>query len=81
MVQNDLTQARTWCVCLPQLYVGIGVWLNLCRDIFMVVFKGVQEEGSQSSGCSSVVIFRAEPVDAVRPRVPGVSHGSCTPRA
>lgn len=71
--------------CLPQFYVGISVWLKLCQDVFMEVFKGVQEEGSQSSESSCMVIFRAEPVDAVRPGippgVPGVSHGSCTPRA
>lgn len=72
-------------MCLPQFYVGISVWLKLCRDVFMEVFNGVQEEGSQSSGSSCMVIFRAEPVDSVRPgvppRVPGVSRGSCTPRA
>lgn len=47
----------------------------------MAVFKGGQEDGSQSSGSSCMVIFRAEPVDAARPRVPGGGHGSCPPRA
>lgn len=51
------------------------------RCVFMEVFRGVQEEGSCSSVSSCMVIFRAELGDAVRPGVPGVSHGSCTPHA
>lgn len=67
------------CVSHSFMWESVAAFVHRC--VLMGVFRAVQEEGSCSSGSSCMAIFRAEPGDAVRPGVPGVSHGSCTPRA